>query len=426
MSSIEMVEKTGSFIFLLAILHTFIAPLIIKFSQRYPKGSSLKSLMHLLGEIEIVFGLWAAVFFIYFALRVNIHESLLYFENLNFTEPLFVFAIMVVASTKPILYAAEILIERMSLIIKKTIPFVPVTLIDLFLLMTLGPLAGSLITEPAGITVTALLLYKMIQHHDEKLLYSLLALLFVNVSIGGALTSFAAPPILMVAAKWGWGVSDVFTLFGVKAMVAIFINTSLFTFLHNKKIISNCRPFSEVPNPEKIPYWVIALHLAGLFLLISVSHYPHVLTGIFIFILGLTSVTKKFQEPLKLKPSLLVAFFLAGIVTFGPLQSWWLTPLIQSVQGEVLFVIATILTSITDNAALTYLGSQVPNLSDSAKYFLVAGSLAGGGLTLIANAPNAAGFTILQNKFSSSLNPIKLFIAALLPTLIVALIFGIF
>jgi hypothetical protein len=52
---------------------------------------------------------------------------------------------------------------------------------------------------------------------------------------------------------------------------------------------------------------------------------------------------------------------------------------------------ATALTAITDNAALTYLGSLVEGVSDQLKYALVAGAVSGGGLTVIANAPNPAG-----------------------------------
>ena len=59
---------------------------------------------------------------------------------------------------------------------------------------------------------------------------------------------------------------------------------------------------------------------------------------------------------------------------------------------SALFFGAAALTAITDNAALTYLGSLVEDISDQSKYSLVAGAVAGGGLTVIANAPNPAGF----------------------------------
>ena len=129
-------------------------------------------------------------------------------------------------------------------------------------------------------------------------------------------------------------------------------------------------------------------------------------------------ITDKYQDRLKVKESLLVAFFLAGLVCLGSMQEWWLKPLLSQMGDLVLFLGATSLTSITDNAALTYLGSLV-ELSDSSKYSLVAGAVAGGGLTVIANAPNPAGFGILRESFGAEgINPLKLFIWALIPTII--------
>jgi Na+/H+ antiporter NhaD/arsenite permease-like protein len=83
-----------------------------------------------------------------------------------------------------------------------------------------------------------------------------------------------------------------------------------------------------------------------------------------------------------------------------------------------------LLTAFTDNAALTYLGSLVDGLSDGFKYALVAGAVTGGGLTIIANAPNPAGLAILRSYFDDeAVNPLGLFLAALPPTLIAAMLF---
>ena len=85
---------------------------------------------------------------------------------------------------------------------------------------------------------------------------------------------------------------------------------------------------------------------------------------------------------------------------------------------------APALTAITDNAALTYLGSLVQGLSEEFKYALVAGAVTGGGLTVIANAPNPAGFSILRAHFDDgAIHPLGLFVAALPPTLVAAAAF---
>ena len=142
--------------------------------------------------------------------------------------------------------------------------------------------------------------------------------------------------------------------------------------------------------------------------------------------LGLTMATREYQDNLKLREGLLVGFFLAGLVTLGSLQAYWLKPLIANLDGSMLFFGATALTAFTDNAALTYLGSLVEGISLELKYALVAGAVTGGGLTVIANAPNLAGVGILQTAKafgSDGISPLGLFLGALGRTLIAILCF---
>ena len=130
---------------------------------------------------------------------------------------------------------------------------------------------------------------------------------------------------------------------------------------------------------------------------------------------------ERHQNPLLIKEALLVAFFLAGLVVLGGLQSWWLQPLVAGLAPLQLFFGAIGLTAITDNAALTYLGSLITDISDPAKYMLVAGAVAGGGLTVIANAPNPAGVALLRKGFADeSVGAGGLLVGALLPTAIAA------
>jgi Na+/H+ antiporter NhaD/arsenite permease-like protein len=87
---------------------------------------------------------------------------------------------------------------------------------------------------------------------------------------------------------------------------------------------------------------------------------------------------------------------------------------------------STILTAFNDNAAITYLASQAPNLPDFAKYTVVAGAVAGGGLTVIANAPNPAGQSVLKRFFPEGVSPLKLAMAALIPTIITVIVLMVF
>jgi Na+/H+ antiporter NhaD/arsenite permease-like protein len=142
--------------------------------------------------------------------------------------------------------------------------------------------------------------------------------------------------------------------------------------------------------------------------------------------LGIVTATREYQDNLKLKEGLLVGFFLAGLVTLGSLQSWWLKPLIEGLDGTMLFFGTTGLTALTDNAALTYLGSLVEGITPDLKYALVAGAVTGGGLTVIANAPNPAGVGILQSSEAfkgEGISPLGLFLGALMPTAVAVVFF---
>jgi hypothetical protein len=94
--------------------------------------------------------------------------------------------------------------------------------------------------------------------------------------------------------------------------------------------------------------------------------------------------------------------------------------------GEApLFVGATLLTAFNDNALITYLATLVPNLAEPLKQAVLEGAVVGGGLTVIANAPNPAGQALLNRFFPDSISPLCLAAGALIPTIIAALVFRI-
>lgn len=154
------------------------------------------------------------------------------------------------------------------------------------------------------------------------------------------------------------------------------------------------------------------------------AHHPAIFMGLFLFFLGVCSAYPDHQDRLILREGLLVAFFLAGLVVLGGQQQWWLQPLLLSMNSDAVFFGAAALTAFTDNAALTYLGSLVDGLSGEFKYALVAGAVTGGGLTIIANAPNPAGIAVLRKHFDDeAVHPGGLLLGALLPTCVAALAF---
>lgn len=409
------IQLLATILFATAVLHTFCVKKFAHWAHKYPHGSLQENLLHFLAETEIVFGMWAAVLFlVYSAAETSFQKAAEYIEDLDFTEPKFVLAVMVVAATRPVVQLAE----HMILLVSRLIPLKE-SVAFYFSALAVGSLLGSFITEPAAMTLLATLLKH--RYFDRgissRLAYATLGLLFVNISIGGTLTHFAAPPVLMVAGKWGWGLTYMLSNFGWRAALACTVSTLIVVLLFYRELNSLQPPGQK---PRFIPPWLTATHVLFLAIVVYFSHHADVFFGVLMLFLGLVTATREYQDPLKLKEGLLVGFFLAGLVTFGKLQQWWLEPLIQQLSGNSLYFGATALTAITDNAALTLLGSNVPDLTNELKYALLAGAVSGGGLTVIANAPNPAGAGILQSSpafAGEGINPLKLFVGALMPTI---------
>ncbi len=410
------VQLIAAVLFALAVIHTFSTKYFEHLAHIQPRHAGI---WHLLGEVEVVFGFWAMVLILFIFAASGKHEAITYLESRNFTEPMFVFVIMVIAGTRPILDFAASAVQRAAFLL-------PINqgMAMYFLLLAFVPLLGSFITEPAAMTLAALMLRDTLFSREisTKLKYATVGVLFVNISIGGTLTPFAAPPVLMVAAKWDWDIWFMITNFGWKAAVAVVVNACAVTWLFRNEL-GHVRQKGNAAI-SKTPLLMVLVHLTFLTLVVVFAHHPAVFMGLFLFFIGFTTAYQQYQNPLILRESLLVAFFLAGLVVLGGQQQWWLQPLLMDMDDTAVFFGAAALTAITDNAALTYLGSLVEGLSQEFKVALVAGAVAGGGLTVIANAPNPAGFAILKGKFDEqSIHPLGLLIAALPPTIVAIIAF---
>ncbi|PIE61766.1 MAG: hypothetical protein CSA29_01725 [Desulfobacterales bacterium] len=522
----------ASLIFFAAILHTFLSSKFLYYAHKW-KAEHQKEietgkvsehstrlsaeLFHFLGEVEVIFGLWAVVLTGAIVLFYDWHTFVTYISGVNYTEPMFVVVIMTLASSRPILIFSEKIMSRVAAVFKGTLAAWWLTI------MTLGPILGSFITEPAAMTISAMLLARKFYElsPSNRFKYATIALLFVNISVGGTLTHFAAPPVLMVASHWDWNLPFMFTTFGWKAVVGILISNALVFLVFKKEMAALERKFkltllkSEIkeqyihtedlkthlknaearishelneefqrikgaaeaatmiacemddtdctllaetfeqefedlkirqmsisvpgllprdkrpklsdPNWDKrsgdVPGWIIAVHIAFMVWTIANAHHPAIFVSGMLFFIGFSHVTWPFQNTVNLKSPMLVGFFLGGLVIHGGLQGWWIAPVLGSLTELPLMLSATILTAFNDNAAITYLSTLVPGFTDGLKYAVVAGAVTGGGLTVIANAPNPAGQALLKNYFSNGISPMLLLAYALVPTLIMGVCF---
>jgi hypothetical protein len=413
----DAMQTIAAVLFGVALLHTFGTPVFERLAHRHPRHAGL---FHLLGEVEVVFGFWAFVLIATMALVAGGDSAIAYAESRQFTEPLFVFVVMVVAASRPVL---EVVRSAMQLLSKLMPLRQPVALA--WLGLALVPLLGSLITEPAAMTLAALMLAPQLftRNMPQRLKYAALGVLFVNVSIGGTLTAYAAPPVLMVAEAWHWDSAFMARTIGWKAAIAVLINATVMVFFLRSRLSPVATPEAP-PGAVVVPWFVSGVHLLFLAGLVVLAHHPVLFLGLFLFFLGYTQAYGRFQSPLILKEGLLVGFFLAGLVVLGGMQQWWLQPIVSGLAPTALFFGAVGLTAITDNAALTYLGSLIEGMSDPAKYMLMTGAVAGGGLTVIANAPNPAGVALLRHGFDdNSIDAGNLLLGALFPTAVAAAAF---
>ena len=537
----------ATLIFLSAIVHTFLTSKFMavahqwehEHEQKIKKGLVDKNsvhhraeIFHFLGEVEVVFGLWVivllgAIFFFYdwqTAVNYIVYE-------VNFVEAEFVVVIMTLASTRPILQLSEQIMWKIANLLGGTLTA------WWFTILTMGPLLGSLITEPAAMTISALLLANKFYdlRPSARLKYATIGLLFVNISVGGTLSNFAAPPVLMVASPWNWDMVYMVVHFGWKALLGIIVSNGLYFLFFRRefmelqhkfalrsmedeiqskylsrqeldsefenvaaivdeevgfrqifeqqvekvmprikqrladrlkakylpslvkegvdqKLVQDAfdKRFEEVklsrmreflpgllpeqdradfrdPNWDKrddpVPVWVTVFHAGFMAWTIINSHYPALFIPGLLFFLGFAQVTAPFQNRIDLKPSLLVGFFLGGLVIHGGVQGWWIAPVLGNLAEIPLMLGATILTAFNDNAAITFLSTLVPNFTDPLKYAVVAGAVAGGGLTVIANAPNPAGLSILKKYFDNEVSPAGIVKFALLPTIVMLCLF---
>jgi hypothetical protein len=433
-------------IFLLAIVHTFSAAWFSALAHRLqrrheadlaarglPATPSVRAeLLHFFGEVEVVFGLWAVVLLMALAGYAGWEAASRYFsETVHYTEALFVVVIMALASTRPIIGFAEGSLRLLARAGGGT----PAAW--WFSILTVGPVLGSFITEPAAMTICALLLAR--QFYDlqpsARLKYATLGLLFVNVSIGGTLTNFAAPPVLMVARPWGWDTGFMLAHFGWRALAGILASTVAYSLLFRRELrgMATRPPVPEVETPDeeagtaprllRVPAWLTVAHVVFMAWTVFNAHYPVLFIGGFLFFLGFARATAVYQSRVDLRTPLLVGFFLGGLVIHGGLQGWWIAPVLGSLAETPLFVGATLLTAFNDNALITYLATLVPNLGDQLKAAVVEGAVVGGGLTVIANAPNPAGQALLARFFDNSVSPLGLALGAFVPTAIAAIAF---
>jgi hypothetical protein len=440
---VEPFNLVGTLIFFCAILHTFLTAKFMhiahacqhefealegqenaadpSIARRRDALQFRAQFFHFMGEVEAVFGIWLVPLFVAVILMKGWPALVGYMTSVDPAEPVFVVVIMAMASSRPILRLTENWLAKLAALGGSTPGAWWLSI------LTLGPLLGSFITEPAAMTICALVLRQRFYalKPSKALAYATLGLLFVNISVGGTLTHFAAPPVVMVATTWSWDLVYMLTHFGWKAALAIFAANTVY-YLRFRTELSQLKPVrtDEKEKRRPIPAQITMVHILFLIWAVVTAHYPILVVLGFLFFLAFIEATSRHQGAMRLRGPMLVGFFLASLVIHGGFQAWWIAPVLSGLTEWPLMIGAIILTAFNDNAAITYLASLVPGFSASLKYAVVAGAVTGGGLTVIANAPNPAGQSILTSCFGKDgISPGGLLLGAIVPTIIMTAAF---
>lgn len=418
----------SAIIFFCAIIHTLssyrLHTIAEKLEGKVQKRTAPIHLLFFISQIEVIFILWAIPLFIAISFYYDISTALEYINTRNYTEPLFVVVILSLSASRPIVHIAERAMNRCAKALGGELSS------WWFVVLTIGPLLGSLITEAGAMALSALLLDRHFYNYNpsKRLAYATIALLFVNISVGGVLTNFASPAVLVLSHAWNWTNLDMIFTFGGKAALGIILSNLLYWFIFRKEITKMKQLYDQshkddIPSEPSVPPWITTIHVIFIIWTVMVSHYPAVFIASFLFYLGFHQLTRSHQYPIRVRPPMLIGLFLAGLVIHGELQGWWVVDLLNGKSPLSVMGIAIGLAAFNDNTAVSYLASLVPNWGKVFEYAIFTGVIAGGGLTVIANAPNPAGYAILKHHFKEGISSLSLFYAAAIPTFILYAVF---
>lgn len=401
-------QITSTIIFFLAIVHTFLTPRFFTYSEklasrkksdpeRWKHYHFLSELFYLLSEVEVVFGFWLFPLLLAFTILRGWNETVAYLNSREYTHAIYITVILVVIGSRPIITFSEKVLEWVARLGRDS----PGAW--WWSILTLGPVLGSLIKEPAAMGLSAILLNKKFYPYQPSraFRYATLGLLFANISVGGMLTNFASRALFIVADKWDWNEGYMLSKFGWKVIIGLIISTGLYFLIFYKEFKKANFP-KALPTYEKEesesppPFWITLIHIIFVALIVLTEESVPLFLGIFLIFLAFWRATSFYQTPLHLKSAILIGFFFASLIIHGELQEWWIIPLMRSINNFGAMILSFFLSAFVDNAIVSYITLEIPYYNDLKHYLVIAGAMSAGGLTLIANAPNPAGHAILR------------------------------
>lgn len=404
--------------FLFAICHALLSDRFLALAHRHEidskglnsGGDFLVSFYSFMGNITCIFALWLIPIFTYLAYSRggDFVSASLMLQEPGFNEVFFNFILIAIAMTKPLRLLYASILHRFGFMFKNHLMFFWLGSFLLTVLLT------GLLSEIVAMTLQCMFLAHFFYNLklSKSLSYFTLALLLVCAAFGNTVIPFNLSDIYDFHLEWGWSHWTVFQLFGWKSFISIAIVASLGAFWFRKEFSFLQATFDkEMEEVSHHPINSRLLFYLGLLIVASLSRSNlYVMFASLIVVMILHKEHYKTQEEGKLHLTLplMIAFFTYTIEIYASLQSWWVIPMLEDVQGSGLFAFSFLLTGMNEHVPISAVKTTLQAAPEMDKFLSYLGMVAGGGITLFANSANILAKKTLSPHFENQvISPIR-------------------
>lgn len=408
--------------FVAAISHALLSDRFLIFAHRYEtsvdkSGSGLSfaaSFYFFVGNITCIFGLWLIPLLVYLAYHNGIDSAFSLFHESEPNEAVFNFVMVAIAMTRPMRYLFANVLRYFSSLFQNQLMFW--WLGSFFLTILLS----GLISEIAAMTLQCALLSHFFYNlkPGKSLSYFTLSVLLVCGAFGNTVIPFNLNEMFNFRTDWGWSGWDVFYYFGWKSFLSLAVAACMGAVWFRKEFALLQASFDQ--EMEKVSRHPINYRLIFyLVLLVLASLSKQSLYAMFAFLVAVIFLHKRHfmseeEGELNLRDPLLIAFFTYTLEIYASLQSWWVLPMLEGIEGWSLYFATLFLTGLNENVPIQAASGVLQQTSEMIKFLFYLGLAAGGGITFFANSSNILAKEKLNSFFEyRAISPIRQMFTAL-------------
>ncbi|NGX39882.1 MAG: hypothetical protein KR126chlam1_01219 [Chlamydiae bacterium] len=416
-------ETFSTIIFFIAVAHAFFSDKFLKIAHKF-EAPSKRGFAYVgfafLGNVAIIFGFWMIPILLYMLIMQGVSPTYDFLHSMDFREPFAYFVLITLAMTRPLRQLFESLMIRMSHSVKHQLIFWWCGTILFSSILT------GIFSEIAIMTLACLYLAEKFfpLKPGRSLSYFTLALLLVGISIGTTIIPVNFTFLIDFLTQGKISHWEIFRLFGWKMLIGLVVIILGGALLFRKELDSLQKTFKKAGKPPRISsreiiygllFFTASFGKGNMYLLLMViaiviilHKYPYRIKGE--------------EGELSLYIPLLIAFFTYTLELHASLQAWWVTPLLERLQGGSAYVTTFFLTGLNEHVPLEALKVSLQGKAEGIKFFSYLAVLTGGGLTIIAKSANiVAKKTLIEHFPDRVISPFRHLLVAV-P--LAAIVFG--